>query len=1010
MDQGKHKEGRCQRDFTCQHPLHMNHTIKKHVLVCENHKSNQENKDLFEHYKARCINKIQGLEIFSKEMRHAYHSNSVQPINECDDDQAIYVLQTIEVDGKQYTMFYDNGCKKSVIKYEATQRLGTNRTKQIISKPIPVGGVGGVTTQSIHGIYTFTLPLATNIDVKMTGVCLDTLTSTFPLYPLQGKVENDIIQSWKESGGNIKQLPRLPPYVGGQIDVMIGIKYLRYFPIFVHQLPSGLTIYRSHFKIVDGSYEVIGGPHKVFTEIENLHNASTSRFISSQLQAAKHGFYIDPGIRLLGPIFNDEIRHDLHFSNESLDGTNDSYHSSTTYNVKLHQHFESVGSDINYRCIDCRNCSTCKDHSTEDSMSIQEEMEQEIINRSITVDTSKCTTIANLPLINDPSIKLAPNRDIALRVYIQQLKRLEKHPDDKNDILKSEKKLHDLGFVDYVKNLPEDIQQSLKNNPINNFIPWRAVWKGSSISTPCRIVFDASMPTSSGSSLNDILAKGRNNMNKLLEIFLRWRGYRIAFHTDIQKMYNSVKLHESDWCLQRYLWQENLHPNQPPEEKVIKTLIYGIKSSGNQAERALRETVKIFQDEYPEVFRVINEDVYVDDCLSGTNEIESTQTLSSSIKHVLSNGGFTLKGITMSGDHPSDSLSSDGTTISVAGMKWHPKDDLISFDLNLDFSKKYRGKRIGINKKVPQKLTRRICTSKSAEVFDMTGILTPITATFKLDLHDLVKRKLSWDDEIPANLRNIWISHFDLMNEIKMITYQRTIIRENATSLNIDTLDFADASPSLICSAIYVRFPTPQGFSCQLIFSRSKLLPENTTQPRGELSAAVLNAHTGEIVRKAFKQNHKAYKFTDSQIALHWICNEKRPLKQWVRNRVIEIQRFTTASDWKYIKSSDMIADLGTRRNISLDIIKPESIWFKGYPWMRKHPSEFPAFSAKDISLDQSLLQQASKEVPTEHAHHINSISEEQIHKRYRIHSNKCPGAYIIFLKIRGRLLERGAC
>ena len=78
-----------------------------------------------------------------------------------------------------------------------------------------------------------------------------------------------------------------------------------------------------------------------------------------------------------------------------------------------------------------------------------------------------------------------------------------------------------------------------------------------------------------------------------------------------------------------------------------------------------------------------------------------------------------------------------------------------------------------------------------------------------------------------------------------------------------------------------------------------------------------------------------------------------------------------------------MIADLSTRRNILLDNIKPESIWFKGYPWMRKHPSEFPAFSAKDISLDQSLLQQATKEVPSEHAHHINSISEEQIHKRY---------------------------
>ena len=184
MDQGKHKEGRCQRDFCCKHTIHANYTVKKHVLICDDHKLNQENKDLFEHYKARCITKIQQLEAFSKDMRLSYVSSSDQSINECDDDdQPIYVLQTIEVDGNQYTMFYDNGCKNSVIRYEATQQLGINRAKQIVSKPVPVGGVGGVTTQSTRGIYTFTLPLATNIDVKMTGVCLATLTTTFPLYP-----------------------------------------------------------------------------------------------------------------------------------------------------------------------------------------------------------------------------------------------------------------------------------------------------------------------------------------------------------------------------------------------------------------------------------------------------------------------------------------------------------------------------------------------------------------------------------------------------------------------------------------------------------------------------------------------------------------------------------------------------------------------------------------------------------------------------------------------------------
>ena len=47
-------------------------------------------------------------------------------------------------------------------------------------------------------------------------------------------------------------------------------------------------------------------------------------------------------------------------------------------------------------------------------------------------------------------------------------------------------------------------------------------------------------------------------------------------------MYNSVKLVQEHWCLERYIWNENLGPGMIPEEKVIKALIYGIRSSGNQ--------------------------------------------------------------------------------------------------------------------------------------------------------------------------------------------------------------------------------------------------------------------------------------------------------------------------------------------------------------------------------------------------------------------------------------------
>ena len=71
----------------------------------------------------------------------------------------------------------------------------------------------------------------------------------------------------------------------------------------------------------------------------------------------------------------------------------------------------------------------------------------------------------------------------------------------------------------------------LKDSPIQNIIPWRVVWKANSVDTPCRLVFDASQISNTGYSLSDILAKGRNNMNKLVEIFIRWYIHKVAFQT-----------------------------------------------------------------------------------------------------------------------------------------------------------------------------------------------------------------------------------------------------------------------------------------------------------------------------------------------------------------------------------------------------------------------------------------------------------------------------------------------
>ena len=94
------------------------------------------------------------------------------------------------------------------------------------------------------GIYRVKLPLFHWTDAVFSGVCLDQITVQFPKYLLQGRVEKDI----KQISGDMKNLPKLPRYVGGNADFMISIKYLRYYPEKIFQLPSGLSIYKSWFK------------------------------------------------------------------------------------------------------------------------------------------------------------------------------------------------------------------------------------------------------------------------------------------------------------------------------------------------------------------------------------------------------------------------------------------------------------------------------------------------------------------------------------------------------------------------------------------------------------------------------------------------------------------------------------------------------------------------------------------------------------------------------------------
>ena len=67
----------------------------------------------------------------------------------------------------------------------------------------------------------------------------------------------------------------------------------------------------------------------------------------------------------------------------------------------------------------------------------------------------------------------------------------------------------------------------------------------------------------------------------------------------------------------------------------------------------------------------------------------------------------------------------------------------------------------------------------------------------------------------------------------------------------------------------------------------------------------------------------------------------------WARNRLIEINRLVNVSNWWYVESKNMIADLGIWKGLTVADMGPDSIWMNGFQWMSGNESDFPLISAK---------------------------------------------------------------
>ena len=924
---------------------------------------------------------------------------STAPINvaiegyEVDPDinsNSIFMVHHTVINSERLLIFYDSGCMGAGISSHAAKVV---KSTTVRPGPTFLGVAGGGELRVEYGDEQFAMKCKEeNRMTLMTALQMDDCTSAFPIW--------DVKAAWGEiyrefaamHDGKAPDLPKAPDQVGGmKVSIMIGIRYLRIFPTLLYHLPSGLGIYESKLECEEGNSLVLAGPHRAWNYATNQTNFHNAHFYFTQECRA---FYFQSQA-LNTPIFTALDEHDVDQHREGLveesppaidvcPAPHCDEHQGDEHLIEQHAYTlqgdlgrlvesENIGTEIRYRCLRCRVCTQCRDSENVDEMSLKEEREQAMIEESVRYDHVKKRLFSTLPFIKNPDEALKPNRYIAEKVLGSQLKVTSKDADAKADVLAAFEKLRSRGFIVKYDDLDNEVKSvmDLGGSKVTFTIPWRIVYKHASLSTPARLVFDASATTASGESLNNILAKGENKLIKLANSVLKFRLGAAGWTADVSMAYNQIFLEPEYYRYQLFLWKPDLDPAKPTEVWVVTTLIYGVRPSGNLMMAAFNLLADYAAERYPVHAvggKILKSETYVDDSLHSASTMEKAKADAESFQFTLELASMGVKGFTFSSSPPPPEVSADGRTVGLVGMVWNTEPDLISCDVKpLFFGRVKRGKLPQLHEgdlkfALGKNFTKRQILSKIAGLWDPIGLLTPLTMQYKLNFSNICDLQTEWDQALPNELLDSWVSNIEEIQMAKDVVFRRAVVPADAASLDLHLIVSTDASQHAAAATVHVRTPLRGGkFHVQLLCAKSKLT-KNATIPKAELKGAVLGASLGHVSKQCLGKLFSDITYvTDSAITLYWINSDSRPLETFVRNAVIEIRRLSKPDQWYHVASELNVADIATRKTTVAEI-GIESNWQKGMPWKALPQEAWPLQTISQITVASEDKRIATKD------------------------------------------------
>ena len=275
--------------------------------------------------------------------------------------------------------------------------------------------------------------------------------------------------------------------------------------------------------------------------------------------------------------------------------------------------------------------------------------------------------------------------------------------------------------------------------------------------------------------MNDMLMVGPTIQQDLISIELRFRLHMYAMTADISKMYRQIRMHPEDCDLQRILWRRS--SDEPLKQYQLVTVTYGTAPASFLATRCLNQLASEEASLYPLAAKVISRDMYVDDLVTGSDNLAEARRLQEKIIHILGKWGFALH-------------------------KW---------------------------------------CANHADLHE--GLLGPVIVHYMISIQQLWLRQITWDEELPRDLQEIWKKLYRQLPALNSISIPRLVkIKGEVTIIQIH--GFSDTSQRAFGACVYIRSGNTNGeLRSRLLCSKSRVSPvKQVSIPRLELCGAQLLA------------------------------------------------------------------------------------------------------------------------------------------------------------------------